>query len=72
MAPPFVLIRDALRTVLSERHSLLDTSGGASVNTPTNIPFVTIVGQQTMDIGTPNSGQSTQARLNLFIYFKNI
>lgn len=61
MSPPFALIRDALQSVLSERHSQIETSSGSSMNTPSNIPFVTIVGQQ-MDFGTPNSGQSTQAR----------
>lgn len=69
MAPPFALIRDALQSVLSDRHSQMETSNGSATNTP-NIPFVTIVGQQ-MDLGMPNSGQSTQARYalsRLFIF----
>ena len=62
MTQPFALIRDALQNVLNEHpHLQFDTSNGSTNNTPTNIPFVTIVGQQ-MDVGTPNSGQSTQAR----------
>ncbi|XP_003427974.1 large proline-rich protein BAG6 isoform X2 [Nasonia vitripennis] len=64
MSPPFALIRDALQSVLSERHSQMETSSGSSMNMPSNIPFVTIVGQQ-IDFGTPNSGQSTQARSNI-------
>lgn len=60
---PFAVLRDALQSVLGDRHAFqVDASGGAATgNLTSSVPFVTIVGQQ-MDINAPNSGQSTQAR----------
>ncbi|XP_014209043.1 large proline-rich protein BAG6 isoform X1 [Copidosoma floridanum] len=65
-ATPMTLIRDALQSILSGRHAQVETSnGGATINATANMPaFMALVGQQ-MDIGTANSGQSTQARSNI-------
>ncbi|XP_058794384.1 large proline-rich protein bag6 isoform X2 [Phymastichus coffea] len=66
MHQPFALIRDALQSVLGDRGAFqVDASGGTGGgNATSNVPFVTIIGQQ-MDINASNSGQSTQARSNI-------
>ena len=65
MTQPLTLIRDALRSVLHERHSQLEASVGSGNSSGSNasrgIPLVTIIGQQ-IDGVSPNAGQSTQAR----------
>lgn len=53
---PLALIREALRSVINETQAQTDMSTSTSIN----LPFV-------MDLGNPNSGQSTQARLDYLL-----
>ena len=59
VAPPLVLIRDAIQSAY-ERHSQMHSSNSTG-EVQLNAPYVTII-QQNSDNISNNLGQSTQAR----------